>query len=219
MKKKTGLMALMMIITTIMFAQQYKGGEGKHHFSNRKDRYETMKTVLSLDEKQDASIKAIQAKYAEKQRNLYKDSLLAADAKRASSKELQKERKKEIDAVLTPAQKTTWESYKKEQAAKRKEQHKQNIEKRYTEMKTSLSLSDDQVSKIKAADEAFRKKIQETRQKNKSDKGDKTAFKTLKAEHDAAIKNILTEEQLKKWSSIKEEKRSQHKRHQGRKKR
>lgn len=219
MKKKTGLMTLMMIITTIMFAQQYKGGEGKHHYGNRKDRYETMKTVLSLDANQYASIKTIQAKYAEKQRNLYKDSLLAADTKKASSKALQKERKKEIDAVLTPAQKTTWDSYKKEQAAKRKDDHKKNIEKRYTEMKTSLTLSDEQVSKIKAADEAFRKKIQATRQKNKGDKGDKTEFKTLKAEHDAAIKNILTEEQFKKWSSIKEEKRSQHRHHPGRKKR
>lgn len=67
-----------MVISTFIFAQR-----------------ESMKSVLSLDDAQYASIKEINKKYGQKH------------------EDLNKERQDEIGKVLTPEQKSNWQAYKK----------------------------------------------------------------------------------------------------------
>ena len=200
--RKNFLLVIAMMMSTIIFAQHHKG-DGKRH-----DPSETMKTVLSLDDNQYATIKGINKKYAEKQTSLRKDTLQSRDAKHDAVKALNQERKQEIQAVLTPEQNTKWKTYKTEQKAKRKEEHKMALEKYQAEMKAALSLSDEQAEKMKLAGNDFKQKLHAAR---KDGKGDKTEFKKLKNEPEAVVKGILTEEQFEKWTLLKSEKRNHHK--------
>jgi Spy/CpxP family protein refolding chaperone len=76
--KKSLILVGAMVISTFIFAQR-----------------ESMKSVLSLDEAQYASIKEINKKYGEKHQDL------------------NKERRSEIAKVLTPEQNSNWKAYKK----------------------------------------------------------------------------------------------------------
>jgi len=200
--KKNFMLVVAMMMSTIIFAQHHKGGGRRH------DQSEKMKAVLSLDDNQYATIKGINSKYDSKRNLLHQDSLQARDEKHAAVKALHKEREQEIQAVLTPEQNAKWKTYKTEQAAKRKEEHKKRIEKYQSEMKTSLALSDEQFEKMKMADSQFKEKLHAVK---KEGKGDKTEFKKLKAEHETTVKGILTEQQFQKWTTLKAEKRKQHK--------
>ncbi len=200
--RKNFLLVIAMMMSTIIFAQHHKG-DGKRH-----DPSETMKTVLSLNDNQYATIKGINKKYAEKQTSLRQDTLQSRDAKHDAVKSLNQERKQEIQAVLTAEQNAKWKAYKTEQKTKRKEEHQKAVEKHQAEMKAALSLSDEQTEKMKLAGNDFKEKLHAARKDNK---GDKAELKKLKTEYETVVKGILTEEQYQKWTSLKAEKRNHHK--------
>jgi Spy/CpxP family protein refolding chaperone len=105
--KKNLMLVGAMLISTIIFAQR-----------------ESMKTVLSLNDAQAASIKEINTKYGQKHQDLYK------------------EREAEISKVLTPEQNTKWTAYKKERHEKRMKEREERMKQRY-------SLTDEQVQKLR----------------------------------------------------------------------
>lgn len=76
--KKSLLLVGAMMISTFIFAQR-----------------ESMKSVLSLDDAQYASIREINKKYGEKHQDL------------------NKQRRAEIEKVLTPEQNSNWKAYRK----------------------------------------------------------------------------------------------------------
>jgi Spy/CpxP family protein refolding chaperone len=96
-----------MLISTFIFAQR-----------------ESMKTVLSLDDAQYASIKEIHKNYGQKHHDL------------------NKEREAEISKVLTPEQNSKWTAYKKER-------HERRVKEREDRMKSRFSLTDEQMDKLK----------------------------------------------------------------------
>ncbi|HEY3406354.1 MAG TPA: hypothetical protein VGK59_23360 [Ohtaekwangia sp.] len=200
--RKNFLLVVAMMMSTVIFAQHHKG-DGRRH-----DPSEKMKTVLSLDDNQYATIKSINKKYDEKRTSLRMDTLQSREAKHVAVKSLHRERQQEIDAVLTPEQKTTWKNYKTEQAKKQKEERQKSIEKHQAEMKAALSLSDEQAAKMKAAGDDFKSKRHAAK---KDGQRDKAEFRKLKEEHKAVVKSILTEEQFQKWTSLQAEKRKHHK--------
>ncbi|HMJ71164.1 MAG TPA: hypothetical protein VK508_19825 [Cyclobacteriaceae bacterium] len=105
--KKSLMLVGAMLISTFIFAQR-----------------ESMKTVLSLNEAQSASIKEIQKNYGQKHQDL------------------NKEREAEISKVLTPEQNSKWTTYKKER-------HERRIKEREDRMKSRFSLTDEQMGKMK----------------------------------------------------------------------
>jgi hypothetical protein len=124
MKKSLMLVGAMMI-SSFIFAQQQDAAPQKHDG----DRRESMKTVLNLDDKQMSSIQEINKKYQEKGKE--------------QRKGLNQQRQAEIGKVLTPEQSKKWDAYKKERADK-------FAKVRDERLKKDLSLTDDQLSKLKS---------------------------------------------------------------------
>lgn len=200
MRKSIMLIAAMMM-STVIFAQH----PGKDSIRHRMHRGEQMKTVLSLNDTQYATIKGINKKYAARQFELRKDSAKARDEKFKEAKALRQEKEKEINAVLTPEQQNKWKAYRAARQEKIKAQRQEAAEKHAVRIKTLLSLSDDQLAKLQTVNKEYREKFENLFHEHKDSGSDRSEFKKLKAEHDAAIKNILTEEQFRKWTALKEE--------------
>lgn len=186
-----------MMIGTIVLAQN--GNPGMRYA----DRAEHMKTVLSLDDKQYATIKEIHQKY-DQRRTAIKSQTPAGDTNYEAMRSLRDEKRKEVAAVLTPEQKTKWETYRKENAEKRKALGKNYGSERAESMKTELGLSDEQVKKMQDVHTSFRSEIQKLNIE-KSDRKNNEAFQKAKADHAAAIRSILTTEQYQKWVEMRGE--------------
>ncbi len=205
--KKSFVFVVVMMASTIIFAQRPGHAPHKHGDGN----LEKMKSELSLDDKQYATIKDINQKYFTRSAELRKDSMQTREKKFVALKTLRQEKDKEIKAVLTPEQKAKWDNYKADQAAKHKEERSKAMEKRSQKMKTALSLSDDQFAKVQAENKAFGEKMQALRKSNETSANrDSSKFKALMAEHDANLKAIMTPEQYQKWLTMKAEKQKKH---------
>lgn len=203
--KKSFMLVIALMSSTIIFAQK---GPGKKH--DGEAQAEKMKSELSLNDTQYASIKSINQKYKDKHIAIRKDSTLSKENKMSKMKGLHEEREKEVNAVLTPAQSTKWKTLKKEKTAARKEEHKKEKAERDAKLKSDLSLSDDQFTKLKAANKTFHDKA-----KNLKKGTDKAEFKKLHDEHDANVKNILSAEQYQKWQTMKADWKGKRKGHKG----
>jgi curved DNA-binding protein CbpA len=125
MKQSLMLVGAMMI-SSFIFAQNDVTPEKQH---GRGEGRESMKTVLSLDDKQSSSINEINKKYQEKGKTAHQD--------------LGKQREAEIAKVLTPEQNKKWADHKKERAEKFAKMRDEKVKK-------DLDLSDDQVTKLKS---------------------------------------------------------------------
>ena len=97
------------MISSIMFAQS----QMKDPAARAARQSEKMKSVLSLNEAQYASIRDINEKYADKYSALKREEI-AKKNKHAEFSTLRKDHQKEIETVLTSEQKTKWENYKAE---------------------------------------------------------------------------------------------------------
>ena len=122
-----------MMISSFIFAQNDETPE-----RHRGGRDQSMKTVLSLDEKQTSSIEEINKKYHEKGKE--------------SRNDLNKQREAEINKVLTPEQSKKWSDHKKERSEKFAKMRDEKVKK-------DLKLSDDQLKNLKTTltDEQYNK--------------------------------------------------------------
>ena len=119
------MLAGAMMMSSFIFAQQQDAAPQSHDGYRR----ESMKSVLNLDDKQMSSIEEINKKYHDKGQE--------------QRKGLDQQRQAEINKVLTPEQSKKWDAYKKEQAG--------NFAKMRDErLKKDLSLTDDQLIKLKS---------------------------------------------------------------------
>jgi protein CpxP len=196
--KKGSILMMVMMMSTIIFAQSRVHDPAQRTAAQT----EEMKAALSLTEIQYATIKEINRKYADRYADLRKDSS-ARMKKHESMTTLRAEKETEIQAVLNPAQKTKWTSYKADRAEKRKTKMKNSAEKFEARMKSELSLSDAQFAKFKKANQNFRDKLSALKNQQDANTRDRAEIKKIKAEHDATIKEILSELQFKKWTELK----------------
>lgn len=179
MKRTLMLFAVMAIITTSF-------GQGR-----RSHGHPDMKTALSLDSVQYASIKGINKKYMEKMRSIRHDSSRTSEQKRDGWKELREERESEIEKVLTPEQKTKWSELKKQRVEDRKAARLEVKARRDNHLKSKLSLTDDQLAKMKSAR--------------------KESFENARKDYDSKMKKILTTEQYNKWKEMNKERQDRRK--------
>lgn len=200
--KKSLMLAIVMMTSTIIFAQHAKNSHKGHT-----DRFEKMKTDLALTDAQYASIKSIDQKYINKREALKDDSSQTREAKGTAFRTMRTDENNEIMALLTPEQKAKWDKLKTEHGEKRKEHFQKISEQREAKLKSTLGLSDDQSQKMKAANQQFMEKFSALR---KSDTKDKAAFEKLKTDHEAAIKGILTPEQFQKWTTMRADMRKKY---------
>ncbi len=183
-------------------------------FAQKRDKHpgaaapmEKLRTELSLDDQQFATIKGINKKYAEQFSQLRNDSTADKGDKRVALKDLRNKRANEINAVLTPNQKTKLEKLKADRAEKRKDKVKFRNEQRQAQMAKVLSLTDDQALKVKEANKTFVEKAKVVREQSRDDKNaTKEAMKNLRKEHESAMQSILTKDQFAKWKDMRKTK-------------
>lgn len=198
--KKYVMLGVWMMAATLLIAQPHSK-QGHQHSGKNADK---MKTELSLSDEQYASIKKINEKYAGRRLALRHDSTTVADQRIAEVKALKAEREKEIDAVLTPDQKTKWTALREARAEKMKARKYERQTQHSAHLKELLSLSDDQQASMKAARTTFSQKAGQIRDDDSLTRDDKvTEIRKLKNNHEEAVKSILTEDQFKKWNALK----------------
>jgi len=192
--------ALFFAFSVSTFAQ---GRGGKHH--NHEQKLEKMKTELGLSDSQVEQIKALHQKKKEESKGLRKEAKEGNEESKAKLKANRAEMKAEMDKILTPEQR------KKAEALHAEHKDPTNrAEKRIEKMKTELSLSDAQATKVKAALVTKMTKMQALKEKAGDDKVDKTERKTIKTAFETELKSILSSEQFTKYEQMKADKKAKH---------
>ena len=193
--KKCSLLLGLLMVSTIMFAQ--REGNPMDRAARQADK---MKTELSLDNVQYKAVKAINEDFANRQLKLRRDSTLSKQEIQKKAWTLRDEKNDALAKVLTEDQKNKWKYYRASQA----EKHKAGMAKYRGEhaqrMQESLSLSNEQTSKIKSIDKEFGDRFRALRSDSTLRAGSlqKKAMQ-LRDEYRSKTKSVLTEEQYKKW--------------------
>ena len=119
--KKNLMLAGLMMMSTIIFAQHHKGGKD----ANAIKRSEKMKTELSLNDDQYAKVKSINEKFAASHTKLRSDTSVTIGTARKRQEKLKTEHEAQLKSVLTDAQWTQWTTRKSKGEDGRK-QHKRH---------------------------------------------------------------------------------------------
>ena len=194
-KRKIMKRILMAVTLTLMALSMFGQQRGLNDETRHGRRGEEMKSALALTDDQVKTINAIQEKYHGKMVGLRRDSTLSKEQRLGALKDLNGQRQGEINNVLTTDQQEKWKSIKQENRGKRKEMHA--ARKNFRE---ELDLTSEQEKRI--SDE--RKKMRDQAEALKKDESlsreqKQEKFKSLRAEHETAMKAILTPEQFAKW--------------------
>ena len=119
--KKNLMLAGLMMMSTIIFAQHHKGDKG----ANAIKRSEKMKTELSLNDDQYGKVKAINEKFAASHTKLRSDTSVTIGTARKRQEKLKTEHEAQIKSVLTDAQWTQWTA-RKSKGEDGRRQHKRH---------------------------------------------------------------------------------------------
>jgi Spy/CpxP family protein refolding chaperone len=176
---------------------EQKSGYGKKH--GRFDRQE-MAQKLNFTDEQKQQLKSINENFKSQVQELNNDKSISAEELKEKKQTLGKERMEKVQALLTPDQKAQMEQFRKEG----KQNGKMGDAKRMEKMKSTLNLSDEQVTKMKAQREEFKSKA-EAIKNNESLSADQKneQLKSLRDERKNSFKGILTPDQVKKLEEIK----------------
>ena len=183
-----------------MEAKNEAGHSGHHQKHHGKHDKAMMFKNLNLSDAQKQQVKSMNENFKNKMQALKKNDNMTVKDFRLQKEALMAERKTNFQSILTHEQKNKIEQNKKDMMAK----HSQMHEKRMEKMKTELSLTNDQVAKMKAQREAFKAKA-ETIKNDQSLTQDqkKDQFMTLRKEQKENFKSILTADQQKKLEERK----------------
>jgi Spy/CpxP family protein refolding chaperone len=177
---KRNLLVLAALIIVSAGFGQVRPRHSNHHGPS-------MKEALSLDSAQFATIKGINRKYSERAKVLRHDTVRTVDAKRKDWQQLQEQRTRDINSVLTPVQQSKLEDFKKQRVEHRQAAKAEAKARRDGRIKSQLSLTDEQLAKMKSA----RKK----------------SFDQARKDYETEMKKILTKEQFEEWKKMNEGKR------------
>ncbi|WP_291726242.1 Spy/CpxP family protein refolding chaperone [Bernardetia sp.] len=195
-------LALFFAFSITTYAQRGEGKHGKHH----EERLEKMKEELDLSDAQVEQIKALHEKKREEMKKLRSEAKEENEERRAKMKAHHKEMKAEIDKILTPEQRKKAEALR----AEHKDPEKR-AEKRLEKLKSELSLTDAQASKVKSALVTKMTKMQALKEAAGEERVNKDERKALHTAFENELKSILSDEQFKKYEEIKAEKKGKHK--------
>ncbi len=163
-----------------------------------------MMKQLNLSDAQKQQAKSLKEDYKARYKQLDENkSSMSLQDYQAKKEQIRKEQKSKFESILTADQKSKMADLKKDQMAKRHSMHKKNR----GETKTTLNLSDDQVSKLKSQHENFKAQAQAIKEnKSLTDEQKKENLMDLRKRSREDEKTILTAEQLRKKEEIKNKK-------------
>ncbi|MBI3883809.1 MAG: hypothetical protein HY305_06270 [Sphingobacteriales bacterium] len=172
--------------------------EGHHHHEHGK-----VIKALNLTEAQQQQLKANNESFREQMKALDKNEGITVKESRDRKEALVKDKKAKFEALLTPEQKAKLETFKKERTAK----HDSMSAKRLEKMKVTLSLSDKQVTALKAHKEATHAKLKAIKENEQLSRTERQAqIAAIREANKNSFKTILTPEQLTKWQELKKQK-------------
>jgi hypothetical protein len=142
---------------------------------------------------------AINKDYRQKSEDLFKQDNITLKQYKAGLIALQKEKKSKLQALLTPQQ--------KDEIAARRKRMSENAQvmaaARLERLKLRLSLSDDQVAKIKAGQESLRSQFQAIHENdNLLPQQKREQIKTLMTTRNETLKSVLTPDQYTKFQQM-----------------
>jgi hypothetical protein len=199
--KKIIVTAFALAVATLVTQAQEKphGNHDRHGARHHKEFFQK----LNLSEEQKTKVKSLNEDYRKQLQDLKKKDDITVKDWKSQMKGLRDDHKAKMQGVLTSDQKAQIEKMKQEG----KEKRKANSEERIQKMKTRLSLTDDQVAKMKAGRTEMAEKMKSLREdKSLSDDQKKEQFKELRKKQKDSMKSILTEDQLKKLQERKHHK-------------
>lgn len=177
--------------------------EMKAAYKDGKQHHKEKMAELNLTEDQKKEMMANRDEFRTKASAIKNDKNLSEAERNRKMEALHKEQKEKRQALLTPEQ--------KEKVAQQKQQHKEEAkdkaEKRMGELKTQLSLSDDQVTKWKELEKSNHAKMKAIDSDPSLDaKAKEQKREELRTHTTAQRKTILTPEQDKKFEEMKKDK-------------
>jgi Spy/CpxP family protein refolding chaperone len=197
MKKVLIPLIAFLALTVNAHAQDKMGKKANQHHKHEKG---MMAKELNFTDAQKAQAKAINEDSHKKLQELNKNESITVKEQRDRKAAIFKERKTKMDGLLTAEQKTKMTQLKAERKVKKEEGYAKRLDK----IKTNLSLTDEQVAKLKnqrAATLAKAEKIKNNESLNREQK--KEQMMTLKTEAKAQYDKIFTADQLKKKEEMK----------------
>ena len=199
--KKSMIFLGMMIVSTITFAQPRVDP-----LERAAKQAEKMRTELGLDEVQFNAVKAINEEYANELSQLRRDSTLSKEEKHKQMRTFHHEREAAFKKVLTEEQHKKLAANRSEQANKHRARMAKHQGAYADRIQKELSLTEDQASKLSAINKEFGQKFRALRSDSTMAQDDRKAKnKQLREEYQSKFKSILTEEQFKKWETLKSE--------------
>ena len=173
------------------FGQQGRGGQ-HGRFGHGHD-------FVHYTPEQRKQVMAINKDYRQKTADLFKQDNITLKQYKAGLIALQKEKKSKLQALLTPQQ--------KEEIAGRRKRMSENVQvmaaARLERLKLRLSLSDDQVAKIKAGQESLRSQFQAIHENDDLlPQQKREQMKTLMATRNDTFKSVLTPDQYTKFQQM-----------------
>jgi protein CpxP len=170
---------------------------GDHH------QKEMMIKQLNLTADQQKQLAADHKKIKAQMIALNKDESISVKDYRDKKFALQKERKADFMAILTPDQKTKLTQLKQERRTKMQTM----TDKRLDKMKLELNLSNEQVATIKANRQATMAKVAAVLQNDSLNRTDlKAQLTAIKDANKGNMKTVLTPDQYTKWQELRKEK-------------
>jgi hypothetical protein len=207
--KKIAVLSLAFAALSLSVSAQQKRemkGEkqGMHRMHGQRHHKMGMMKNMNFSDAQKAQLKANRDEYKQKMQELNKDENITVKEQRDRKTALRNEQKARFQALLTPDQKTKMADAKIQMQAKRKEMSA----KRMDMMKSKLALSDDQVSKLKAQQEATHSQMQALKNDQSLSREDKMVkMKSIMQSSKDQRKSIFTADQLKKMDEMKKDRK------------
>ena len=190
MKRILMAVTLTLMVVSVFGQQRRMNGEPRYA-----QRGEEMRSALALSDDQTKTINAIFEKYHGKMVNLRRDSTLSKEQRHGALKELNGQRLQEIHKVLTAEQQEKWRSMKQENREKKRAMHAAR-----KDFHTDLALSPEQQKLMSDEQKHMRDRAEAVKNDETLSRDQKQKrFKSLRAEHENAVKAILTPEQFAKW--------------------
>ena len=200
MKKKTGLLVLMIIIGMgVLFAQnrdQNRKGEGDR-VQHMKEMNEKAKKDLNLSEEQSIQWDQIHQKYFGEMTSIKKDETLSHEARKEKMSTMKKRMDEELKGILSAEQKPLYDDFIEENRKQRRNGNNgYKSMGRMDGLKNELNLSDGQSEKWDEIHKNYRKKAREVKDDGSlSDEARKEKGMNLRGEMSVEIMAILDSEQ------------------------
>jgi protein CpxP len=202
MKKVFATLLAFTVIGFSAMAQEKR--EMKHHdekmLKGGKKGPDKMMKELNLSDAQKSQVKAIREDHRKQMQALKQNEKITVKELNDRKEAIRKDEKAKMDAILTNEQKAKMADLKVQREAR----EKMHYDKKMVEMKSKLSLTDDQVTRLKSLHEstdAKMKSIKEDQTLNRESK--KQQLEVLRNKAQEERKTILNADQLKKMEDMK----------------